>query len=118
MVRAADSRSDQTRREDAGPSMPTNPAHPDFVVFVQLGPDLSGFQDTVHGGVLAALLDKALGLCAEATELVSNSHTRLYTAEKPSCQKRNPWSVPRMYILCAAVYPAAHFLIPVCTSFH
>ncbi|GFF90998.1 hypothetical protein IFM53868_06356 [Aspergillus udagawae] len=53
---------------------------PHFIVFVHLMPDLCGFQDTVHGGVLAALLDEALGLCAESNETVSNSQVRLCTA--------------------------------------
>ncbi|KAL4890014.1 HotDog domain-containing protein [Aspergillus ambiguus] len=68
----------------ADQNLPTNApdsdGDPDFIVFVHLGPDLCGFQDTVHGGVLAALLDEALGLCAESSELVSNSKVRLYTA--------------------------------------
>ncbi|KAL5358538.1 HotDog domain-containing protein [Aspergillus floccosus] len=68
----------------ATPNLPTNATEsdpdPHFIVFVHLGPDLCGFQDTAHGGVLAALLDEALGLCAESNELVSNSQVRLYTA--------------------------------------
>ncbi|OGM50346.1 hypothetical protein ABOM_001078 [Aspergillus bombycis] len=73
LARVPDSKPNQTpdQHDDSAP---------DFVVFVSLGPDLCGFQGTVHGGVLAALLDEALGLCAESTELVSKGHTRLYTA--------------------------------------
>ncbi|KAE8142290.1 HotDog domain-containing protein [Aspergillus pseudotamarii] len=73
LVRVPDSKQNQIPNE-------RDDARPDFVVFVSLGPDLCGFQDTAHGGVLAALLDEALGLCAEATELVSKGDTRLYTA--------------------------------------
>ncbi|KAF7596063.1 hypothetical protein BBP40_003325 [Aspergillus hancockii] len=82
MVRVPDSKRTRTVYQDnaADARRSTTLDHPDFVVFVQLGPDLCGFQDTVHGGVLAALLDEALGLCAEASELASNSQTRLYTA--------------------------------------
>ncbi|KAE8383272.1 HotDog domain-containing protein [Aspergillus bertholletiae] len=82
LVRVPDSKPSPTldQRDDTSPTPSAKLAPPDFVVFVSLGPDLCGFQDTVHGGVLAALLDEALGLCAEAKELVSNSHTRLYTA--------------------------------------
>jgi len=98
MARVADSKPDQSKRDDTGPSMPTKTAHPDFVVFVQLGPDISGFQDTVHGGVLAALLDEALSLCAEATKLVSNSHTRLYTAGL-EISYRSPVLVPSVVIV-------------------
>ncbi|KAE8157275.1 HotDog domain-containing protein [Aspergillus tamarii] len=71
--RVPDSKSNQTTDE-------RDDANPDFVVFVSLGRDLCGFQGTAHGGVLAALLDEALGLCAEATEIVSKGDTRLYTA--------------------------------------
>lgn len=73
VARVADSSRDQ-------PIASTKPADPDFIVFVHLGPELSGFQDTAHGGVLAALLDEALGLCAESSKLISNSQVRMYTA--------------------------------------
>lgn len=39
---------------------------PFFITFCQLEPGLNGYVDTAHGGVLAALFDEALGLCAEA----------------------------------------------------
>lgn len=42
------------------------PAEPDLVLFAQLGSGLNGFPDTVHGGVLASLLDEALGYCMTA----------------------------------------------------
>ncbi|KAB8277026.1 HotDog domain-containing protein [Aspergillus minisclerotigenes] len=57
-----------------------------------------GFVDTVHGGVLAALLDEALGLCAESTELVSKGHTRLYTAGL-EISYRSPVHVPSVVMI-------------------
>ncbi|KAE8314697.1 HotDog domain-containing protein [Aspergillus transmontanensis] len=89
------------RVRDSNPNQTTDQrdnARPDFVVFVSLGPDLCGFQDTVHGGVLAALLDEALGLCAEATEIVSKGHTRLYTAGLEIAY-RSPVQVPSVAMI-------------------
>lgn len=64
------------------------PIDPDFVLLVQMDTSLNGFRDTVHGGVLASLLDETLGCCVEALscslDLVQHRHsgqqTRLYTA--------------------------------------
>lgn len=91
LVRVPDSKPNQTTDQ-------RDNARPDFVVFVSLGPDLCGFQDTVHGGVLAALLDEALGLCAESTELVSKGHTRLYTAGL-EISYRSPVPVPSVVMI-------------------
>ncbi|GMG36572.1 unnamed protein product [Aspergillus oryzae] len=38
---------------------------PHFVAFCQLESDVTRYINTTHGGVLAALLDETLGLCAE-----------------------------------------------------
>ncbi|KAB8262273.1 HotDog domain-containing protein [Aspergillus pseudonomiae] len=61
---------------------------PDIVILVHLGSGGNGFRDTVHGGVLGALLDEALACCIEfwACQLhnsepaSSETRLRLYTA--------------------------------------
>ncbi|KAG2414852.1 hypothetical protein HFD88_006040 [Aspergillus terreus] len=63
--------------EDAGPD-----ETPHQVLFVQLGTGLNGFTDTVHGGVLAALVDEALSTCVEAVRQrdAGESKAKLFTA--------------------------------------
>lgn len=64
------------------------PLEPDFVLLVKIDTLLNGFQGTVHGGLLASLLDESLGCCVEALssclDLLQKRHpgerTRLYTA--------------------------------------
>lgn len=64
------------------------PLEPDFVLLVKIDTLLNGFRDTVHGGLLASLLDEALSCCVEALssclDLAQQRHpgerTRLYTA--------------------------------------
>lgn len=64
------------------------PLEPDFVLLVKIDTLLNGFRDTVHGGLLASLLDEALSCCQEALssclDLVQQRHpnerTRSYTA--------------------------------------
>lgn len=64
------------------------PLEPDFVLFANIDTLLNGFRDTVHGGLLASLLDETLGCCVEALscclDLIQQRHsgeqTRLYTA--------------------------------------
>lgn len=56
---------------------------PHFIVFAQLKSGINGWEDTAHGGVLAALFDEALGLCAEGYRGFnkrSNETGPLYTA--------------------------------------
>jgi hypothetical protein len=56
---------------------------PDFVVFAQLESGINGWEDTAHGGLLAALFDESLGLCAEGYRVFnksSNETGTLYTA--------------------------------------
>lgn len=73
----------QERESDSAP-----PLEPDFVLLVKIDTCLNGFQGTVHGGLLASLLDESLGCCVEALssclDLVHQRHpgerTRLYTA--------------------------------------
>jgi hypothetical protein len=42
---------------------PIAPTEWDFILLVHLRPDLSGFKDTAHGGLLGALFDEAMGCC-------------------------------------------------------
>lgn len=73
----------QERESDSAPSL-----EPDFVLLVKIDTCLNGFQGTVHGGLLASLLDESLGCCVEALssclDLVHQRHpgerARLYTA--------------------------------------
>ncbi|KAJ5234830.1 uncharacterized protein N7469_003998 [Penicillium citrinum] len=54
---------------------------PHFVVFCQLESGVNGYINTTHGGVLAALLDETLGLCAETYRVfVSDEQEHLLTA--------------------------------------
>ncbi|KAJ5619134.1 hypothetical protein N7510_003118 [Penicillium lagena] len=58
-------------------------SEPHFIVFAQLEPGINGWEETAHGGVLAALFDEALGLCAEGYRVFnngSNETAQLYTA--------------------------------------
>ena len=71
------------------------PEFPLYISLVQVGPDLSGFLDTAHGGALASLLDETIGLCAETyRQFTSNStKSRLYTASL-EISYRAPVSIP------------------------
>jgi acyl-coenzyme A thioesterase PaaI-like protein len=58
-------------------------ADPAFLLFVQIGKGLNGFSDTVHGGVLASLIDETLSICAETCKAQSpegRSGVAVYTA--------------------------------------
>lgn len=69
-----------TSAENPSPA-PQGPSDPYYVVFAQLESGTNGFPDTLHGGVVAALFDEALGLCVEGyREAVSTAKTWLYTA--------------------------------------
>ncbi|KAL5364830.1 HotDog domain-containing protein [Aspergillus floccosus] len=59
-----------------------NDEKPHQVLFVQLGTGLNGFTDTVHGGVLASLVDEALSTCVEAVrqQVAGQSKVKLFTA--------------------------------------
>lgn len=76
----------------------TEESEDDFIVLAHLAPSLCGFQDTVHGGVLAALIDEAVGLCAESRELVSNDTVRLYTAGL-EIRYRAPVAAPSVVVI-------------------
>lgn len=77
----------------------------DFLLLLQLGPSLSGFRDTVHGGVLATLLDETLSNCVEAfrQDMPVNggeSRPRLYTA-RLQLSFRSPVETPGVIIVKA-----------------
>lgn len=53
----------------------------DYILLLDLRPDLSGFRDTAHGGVLGALFDEAMGCCTAAYRSApSERGTSLFTA--------------------------------------
>lgn len=60
---------------------PKGPEEPHFIAFCQLESGVNGYINTTHGGVLAALLDETLGLCAETYRVfVSDEQENLLTA--------------------------------------
>ncbi|GIJ81533.1 hypothetical protein Asppvi_000032 [Aspergillus pseudoviridinutans] len=75
---------------------------PDYVLFVHLASGLNGYRDTVHGGVLASLLDEALGCCVEGfrQQLKAGERTALYTANL-NISYRAPVASPGVYIVKA-----------------
>ncbi|KAF4160323.1 hypothetical protein CNMCM6069_008673 [Aspergillus lentulus] len=75
---------------------------PDYLLFVQLASGLNGYRDTVHGGVLASLLDEALGCCVEGfrQQLKAGERTALYTANL-NVSYRAPVASPGVYVVKA-----------------
>ncbi|RMJ22924.1 Thioesterase superfamily [Aspergillus sp. HF37] len=75
------------------------PGQPYFVTFVHLGSGVNGYQDTVHGGVLASLFDETLGLCAETfRQFASKDRARLYTASL-TVSYRSPVTTPGVVLV-------------------
>lgn len=65
--------------ENSNPSQ--GPEEPPFVMLCQSEPGMDGYFDIVRGGVLAALLDETLNLCAETYRvLVSDEWEHSNTA--------------------------------------
>lgn len=61
------------------PSQGSEESH--SVMLCQLDPEVNGYVDIVRGGVLAALLDKTLDLCAEIYRVfISEEWEHLITA--------------------------------------
>ncbi|KLJ09616.1 hypothetical protein EMPG_14942 [Blastomyces silverae] len=92
------------RTATQNPLSATDP-DPDFLLLLQLGPSLSGFRDTVHGGVLATLLDETLSNCVESfrQDMPVNGgedRPRLYTA-KLQVSFRAPVETPGVIIVKA-----------------
>lgn len=59
----------------------TAPAQPDFIVLLELRPDLNGYLDTTHGGVIATIFDEVLGICLEFhRQLLTESLATLFTS--------------------------------------
>lgn len=74
---------DGGRGGETGRSAEANgPENPGFIVFAQLGRGVNGWRDTLHGGVLAVLLDEVFAPCAEGYRaVVSGDQARIYTAK-------------------------------------
>ncbi len=51
-----------TADRECGPGVPSRP---DLLLLLDLAQGVNGFRDTVHGGILSALLDDTLGFCVE-----------------------------------------------------
>ncbi|GIK02911.1 hypothetical protein Aspvir_006976 [Aspergillus viridinutans] len=75
---------------------------PDYVLLVQFASGLNGYRDTVHSGVLASLLDEALGCCVEGfrQQLKAGERTALYTANL-NVSYRAPVASPGVYVIKA-----------------
>jgi acyl-coenzyme A thioesterase PaaI-like protein len=78
---------------------PQVPEEPHFVVFFQLEPGVNGYVNTAHGGVLAALLDETMGLCAEIYRVfVSSEQVHLLTA-KLEVSYHSPLPTPGLIVI-------------------
>jgi len=56
------------------------PDNPDCQFLIELSAGLNGFRDTMHGGVLCAILDETLSVCVEFhRQLATDGRTLLYT---------------------------------------
>lgn len=82
---------------------------PDVSLLVQLGSRINGWEDTVHGGVLASLLDECLG-CAVETVRCSLVGTNGLTTTSPlytanlNINYRRPAESPGMLIVEARMH--------------
>lgn len=71
-----------------------SPQNPGNIVFIQFSSGLNGYKDTVHGGVLSAILDEIFGVCVEGYRVfVSGEKLTLVTA-KMEVSYRAPVSTP------------------------
>ena len=85
-------------RDTIDPSKGSDDA-PHFVVFYQLESGVNGFINTAHGGIMASLLDEAIGLCAETYRIfVSNEQAPLLTADL-QLKYRSPVSTPGVIVI-------------------
>ncbi|KAL4926785.1 PaaI family thioesterase [Aspergillus undulatus] len=81
---------------------PENTNEPACILFAQLGNGLNGFEGTVHGGVIASLIDESLSLCVESFRAVlSQENAPLYTA-KLAIFYRKPVQSPN--IICVKTW--------------
>lgn len=75
------------------------PEEPHFVAAFQLERGVNGYIDIVHGGVLAALLDETLGLCAESYRVfMSEERAHLLTASLEVFY-RSPVTTPSVVVI-------------------
>ena len=70
------------------------PSTPYLIVFAQLNRGINGFRDTLHGGVLAALFDEVLGMCAECYRLSHAPGKAWLLTASLEIQYRGPVSTP------------------------
>lgn len=92
-LQQSNNRSEPKSQQAQGPDLPY------FVTFVHLGSNVNGYQDTVHGGILASLFDETLGLCAETyRQFASRDRTRLYTASL-TVSYRSPVTTPGVFLI-------------------
>lgn len=86
-----------TENGSTAPSCDSDEPH--FVVFCRLESGINGYIDTAHGGVLAALFDETLGLCAESYRVfVSEERELLYTASL-EVSYRSPVPTPNVVVI-------------------
>jgi acyl-coenzyme A thioesterase PaaI-like protein len=79
--------------------LPQCPEEPHFVAVCQLEGGLNGYINTAHGGVLSALLDETLGLCAESYRVfMAKEQGHLLTASL-EVYFRSPVATPSVVII-------------------
>ncbi|KAE8345144.1 HotDog domain-containing protein [Aspergillus arachidicola] len=70
---------------------------PHFVAFCQLG--VNGYINTTHGGVLAALLDETLGLCAETYRVFISDEQEHSLTARVEVDYHSPVPPPRIIVI-------------------
>ncbi|KAF3401708.1 hypothetical protein F1880_010114 [Penicillium rolfsii] len=87
----------QNVREDKDPSQCLEEPH--FVAICQLEGGVNGYINTAHGGVLAALLDETLGLCAESYRLFTPDEREPLLTASLEMSFRSPVPTPSVIII-------------------
>ncbi|KAF2114259.1 HotDog domain-containing protein [Lophiotrema nucula] len=83
-------------------SQGSSATNPEVVVLFDLQAGLSGFPDTLHGGIACTLLDESLGICVELSRHglsagQSQPLTELYTAQL-NMSYRRPAKLPGVFM--------------------
>lgn len=76
-----------------------DPEEAHFVVFCQLESGVNGYIDTAHGGLLAALLDETLGLCAESYRVFASDERQPLLTAKLEVTYRAPVPTPNVVVI-------------------